>query len=160
MREVKKGQKGTVKFFNLTKGFGYITNADGTVHYVHRDGVYGSDLSGLMEGQEVSYDLKPVDADKWTAVNIKVLSGPEFPAEPALVSEVEFTGIVTVTDPNRGYWIIKEADSDGTTKLSAVEFSRSRLRTLRRKQQVKFFLLQNPDDPEWPQAGRVRVIES
>jgi CspA family cold shock protein len=64
---------GTVKWFNGTKGYGFITpDQGGSDVFVHISAVERSGLRGLNEGQKVSYDL---EADRKTgkssAVNLK-----------------------------------------------------------------------------------------
>ena len=50
---------GTVKWFNATKGFGFIQPEDGGQDvFVHISAVERSGLGGLAEGQRVSYDLE------------------------------------------------------------------------------------------------------
>jgi CspA family cold shock protein len=50
---------GTVKWFNSTKGFGFIQPDDGgTDAFVHISAVERSGLGELVEGQKVSYDLE------------------------------------------------------------------------------------------------------
>ncbi len=50
-------QNGTVKFFNTTKGFGFISPDDGGDDaFVHISAVQRSGLQGLNEGDKVSYD--------------------------------------------------------------------------------------------------------
>ncbi|WP_455476714.1 cold-shock protein [Bartonella sp. B41] len=49
---------GTVKWFNTTKGFGFIQPSDGSADvFVHISAVECSGLSNLNEGQKVSYDV-------------------------------------------------------------------------------------------------------
>jgi CspA family cold shock protein len=49
---------GTVKFFNTTKGFGFIQPDDGSTDvFVHISAVQRSGLTGLAEGQKVQYDV-------------------------------------------------------------------------------------------------------
>jgi CspA family cold shock protein len=49
---------GTVKWFNTSKGFGFIEPDDGSKDaFVHISAVEQSGLSGLNEGQRVSYEL-------------------------------------------------------------------------------------------------------
>ena len=49
---------GTVKFFNMQKGFGFISPDDGGADaFVHISAVERSGLSGLQDGQKVSYEL-------------------------------------------------------------------------------------------------------
>ncbi|MCA1939573.1 MAG: cold-shock protein [Caenispirillum bisanense] len=48
---------GTVKFFNATKGYGFIQPEDGTQDvFVHISAVERAGMSGLNEGQKVSFD--------------------------------------------------------------------------------------------------------
>lgn len=50
--------KGTVKFFDSTKGFGFISPDNGGQDaFVHISAVERSGMSGLVEGQKVSYEL-------------------------------------------------------------------------------------------------------
>jgi len=49
---------GTVKFFNATKGFGFITREDGAPDvFVHISAVERSGMHSLGEGQKVSFEL-------------------------------------------------------------------------------------------------------
>ncbi|HEV2556582.1 MAG: cold-shock protein [Bosea sp. (in: a-proteobacteria)] len=64
---------GTVKWFNETKGYGFITpDQGGQDVFVHISAVERSGMRGLNEGQKISYDL---EADRKTgkssAVNLK-----------------------------------------------------------------------------------------
>ena len=55
----KKMTTGTVKWFNGQKGFGFIQpNDGGTDVFVHISAVERAGLSGLAEGQKVSFELK------------------------------------------------------------------------------------------------------
>jgi CspA family cold shock protein len=62
---------GTVKFFNTTKGFGFITPEDGSKDvYVHISEVERSDLSDLTDGQKVSFEIQQ-DTRGPKAVNLQ-----------------------------------------------------------------------------------------
>lgn len=62
---------GTVKFFNNTRGFGFISPDDGSKDvFVHISAVERSGLSHLVEGQKISFDVQP-DARGPKAVNLK-----------------------------------------------------------------------------------------
>jgi len=48
--------KGTVKFFNRSKGFGFITGEDGADYYVHQTGI--NDDAVLNQGDSVAFDVE------------------------------------------------------------------------------------------------------
>ena len=50
-------QKGTVKWFNGDKGFGFVTAEDGKDVFVHYSAIAGSGFRTLQEGQEVRFDV-------------------------------------------------------------------------------------------------------
>ena len=52
--------KGTVKWFNAEKGYGFITGEDGNDVFVHFSAIQGEGFKSLDEGQAVSYDLTAV----------------------------------------------------------------------------------------------------
>ena len=63
---------GTVKWFNATKGFGFIQpDGGGKDEFVHISAVEKAGLSGLNEGAKVSYDIVS-DRGKESAGNLKV----------------------------------------------------------------------------------------
>ncbi len=50
---------GTVKFFNTTRGFGFIAPDDGSKDiFVHISAVQQSEIEYLVEGQKVSFDIE------------------------------------------------------------------------------------------------------
>ena len=50
--------KGTVKFFNARKGFGFITAEDGQEIFFHRSAIVGMDFSALDEGNSVEFNTE------------------------------------------------------------------------------------------------------
>ena len=63
---------GTVKWFNPTKGYGFVQPADGGKDvFVHISAVEKAGLSSLNEGQQISYDIVS-NRGKESAENIKV----------------------------------------------------------------------------------------
>lgn len=66
---------GTVKFFNTTKGFAFISPENGEKDaFVHISAVQRSGLQGLYEGDKVSYELETGRDGKVSATNLTLLS--------------------------------------------------------------------------------------
>ena len=64
---------GTVKFFNTTKGFGFIVPDDGSKDvFVHISAVERSGMTTLREGQKVSFETM-VERGKTAATNLKAV---------------------------------------------------------------------------------------
>lgn len=64
---------GTVKWFNATKGYGFIEPEDGSSDaFVHISAVERAGLSTLSEGQKVSYELRPGRNGKSSAEDLSV----------------------------------------------------------------------------------------
>ena len=49
--------KGTVKWFNNQKGYGFISDSEGNDVFVHYSGINSDGFKSLDEGQEVEYDV-------------------------------------------------------------------------------------------------------
>jgi cold shock protein len=63
---------GTVKWFNATKGYGFIMPQDGGKDvFVHITAVQAAGLRGLNEGQRVTYDVN-VERGKEAATNLQL----------------------------------------------------------------------------------------
>jgi CspA family cold shock protein len=65
---------GTVKFFNSTKGFGFIQPDDGSKDaFVHVNALERAGIPGLAEGQKVSYELETGRDGKVSASNLSLV---------------------------------------------------------------------------------------
>ncbi|UDF02692.1 cold-shock protein [Asticcacaulis sp. AND118] len=65
--------EGTVKWFNATKGFGFIQpNEGGNDVFVHITAVQRAGLQGLADGQKLAYELQ-TERGKTAAVNLQLL---------------------------------------------------------------------------------------
>jgi CspA family cold shock protein len=68
--------KGTVKFFNAMKGFGFLVRDDGQPDaFVHISAVERSGLSGINEGERYEFDLEVDRRGKYSAVNLAPIEG-------------------------------------------------------------------------------------
>jgi CspA family cold shock protein len=64
---------GTVKFYNSTKGFGFITPDDGGKDaFVHVSAIERAGFSSLDEGQKLSYDVETGRDGRSSAVNLQI----------------------------------------------------------------------------------------
>lgn len=61
--------EGKVKWYNETKGFGFIVTEEDKEVFVHRSGLV-SPYSGLYEGQKVTFDIKNGEKGE-VAINVK-----------------------------------------------------------------------------------------
>lgn len=65
---------GTVKWFNPTRGYGFIEPEDGSKDaFVHITAVQRAGLATLREGQKIEYELVPGDQGRSSAENLVVL---------------------------------------------------------------------------------------
>jgi len=64
---------GTVKWFNMQKGYGFITPDDGGADvFVHISAVQQSGLPELRDGQAVTFDIQQGQKGKTAAANLKL----------------------------------------------------------------------------------------
>ena len=64
--------KGTVKWFNAEKGYGFITGEDGNDVFVHFSAIQGNGFKTLAEGQNVEFEIQ--DGQKGpAAVNVTAI---------------------------------------------------------------------------------------
>ena len=65
---------GTVKFFNMAKGYGFIAPEDGSKDsFVHISALERAGISSLGEGQKVEYELQRGQNGKSSAENLKLV---------------------------------------------------------------------------------------
>jgi CspA family cold shock protein len=66
--------KGTVKWFNDTKGFGFIEQENGGEDvFVHQQAIQGDGYRSLQEGQKVEFDVQQ-EAKGLRASNVRIAS--------------------------------------------------------------------------------------
>ncbi len=63
--------RGTVKWFNDSKGFGFITCEDGGDIFVHHTSINGNGFKSLSEGQAVTFDVEKTPKGP-RAINVSI----------------------------------------------------------------------------------------
>ena len=123
--------KGTVKFFNAHKGFGFITRDDGGEDvFVHISAVEQAGLQGLAEGQELGFTL--VDrGGRVSATDLKIEGdplpvedrGPRAAGPQRQLTGEKATGTVKFFNATKGFGFITRDDGqpDAFVHISAVE---------------------------------------
>ncbi len=71
-RERNVRSKGTVKWFNDAKGYGFIAQPDGPDVFVHYSAIQGNGFKTLSEGQEVEFDIVEGPKGKQAANVVRV----------------------------------------------------------------------------------------
>ena len=66
--------KGTVKWFNAEKGYGFIEREDGGDVFVHFSAIQSEGFKTLEEGQPVTFDTEadPKNSRRMRAANVRV----------------------------------------------------------------------------------------
>lgn len=122
--------RGTVKFFNAQKGFGFIQQEGGGADvFVHISAVERAGLEGLAEGQQLQYNL--VDrGGKVSAQDLQIIgdliAAPQNPAAPQRTLTGErATGTVKFFNTMKGFGFLVRDDGqpDAFVHISAVERS-------------------------------------
>ena len=71
--EIKAGEEsmnGTVKWFNDSKGYGFISREDGDDVFVHHSSIAGEGFKSLAEGDEVTFEIEQGEKGP-SAVNVQ-----------------------------------------------------------------------------------------
>ena len=72
--------KGTVKWFNNQKGYGFITDSEGKDIFVHYSGPNMEGFKALQEGQNVEFDV--IETEKGSqAMNVTVIEEDTYYAQ-------------------------------------------------------------------------------
>ena len=66
--------QGTVKWFNQTKGFGFISHSDGSRDvFVHSSAIQGDSFASLNEGDQVEFEVTEGDKGP-NAANVRMVT--------------------------------------------------------------------------------------
>jgi CspA family cold shock protein len=64
--------RGRVKWFDIARGYGFVTSEDGEDVFVHHSGVAAGELPGLLPGQALEFEIVPNKRGR-RAVNVVLL---------------------------------------------------------------------------------------
>ncbi len=65
---------GTVKWFNPSKGYGFVEPSDGSKDvFIHISALERAGISSLSEGQKIEYELVPGNNGKTSADSVKLV---------------------------------------------------------------------------------------
>jgi len=70
---------GTVKWFNNSKGYGFIEQEDGPDVFVHHTGINGSGFKSLEEGDRVTFDIEQGEKGPSAVKGHSILNIMEYP---------------------------------------------------------------------------------
>lgn len=79
-RKIMKGKtrmEGTVKWFDVRRGYGFISDEDGVDCYVHFSNINMEGFKKLRSGQKVSFEVEEDDSGRSTAKEVTVIDEQE-----------------------------------------------------------------------------------
>ena len=136
---------GTVKWFNATKGYGFIEPDDGSNDvFVHVSAIERAGLAALREGQRVDFATRPGRDGRLSAEDLSVSTPTDDGAAPAPHNADLQTGTVKWFNTTKGYGFIEPDDGSNDVFVHVRAVERAGLGTLRDGQRVSFA----------PRAGR------
>jgi CspA family cold shock protein len=107
-----------VKWFNLTKGFGFVAPADGSSDaFIHSSVLSRAGLREINEGTKLLVQVTDGPKGRQVASIIQVLGAGEVPPQarhrpPPTGPEIEMTGVVKWFKPDKGFGFVTPDDGD------------------------------------------------
>ena len=142
---------GSVKWFNIRKGYGYVTGEDGKDYFVHFSGITnGHRYHGLKDGDAITFEV--TEGKKGLqAVNVKLNDNKE-----VLVTGVE-NGTVKWFDVHKGYGYVTDgSDHDYFVHFTGIVKGHTYL-GLKDGDAITFEVTEGK---KGPQATNVKLVES
>ena len=130
---------GTVKWFNATKGYGFIEPDDGSNDvFVHVSAVEQAGLATLREGQRVHFETRPGRDGRLSAEELSVSTPADDGAGHAPHTADLQTGTVKWFNTAKGFGFIEPDDGSTDVFVHVRAVERAGLVTLREGQRVRF----------------------
>ncbi len=159
--------EGTVKWFNTTKGFGFVALADGTEAFLHVSAVEQAGLAAPREGATIKCEVGPGKKGPQVTRLVEITGGgapapshmprgSDRPLDPALMANTtEVEGTVKWFSLERGYGFVTADDGDVDIFVVGDCLRRAALQTLLPEQRVSVTVARTAKGRE---ARAVRVL--
>ncbi len=160
--------EGTVKWFNTTKGFGFVALADGTEAFLHVSAVEAAGLPAPREGAQIKCEVGPGKKGPQVTRVVELSGGSAGPAhagprpgarpavDPAVMANtVEVEGTVKWFSLERGYGFVTADDGEADVFVHGDVLRRAGLPSLLPEQRVSLAVATTPKGRE---ARAIRVL--
>ena len=132
---------GTVKWFNATKGFGFIAPDDGATDvFVHISALERSGLRTLGDGERVCFEPRPGRDGRVSAEDVSLLAPTDDAHQGAPSAQETDVGTVKWFNATKGYGFIEPEDGSKDVFVHAKAVERTGLGTLQEGQRVRYEL--------------------
>ena len=130
-----------VKWFNLTKGFGFVAPADGSSDaFLHMSALARAGLQQIAEGTKLLVQIGDGPKGRQVMAIVQVLGMGEVPQSPGRAAqgpEIEMTGTVKWFKPDKGFGFVMPDDKDKDVFVHRSVVQRAGLEFLEPGQKVR-----------------------
>ena len=160
--------EGTVKWFNTTKGFGFVALSDGTEAFLHVSALEHAGLTAPREGAQIKCEVGPGKKGPQVTRVLELSGGGAAPAhggarpaarpqvDPAVIANtVEVEGTVKWFSLERGYGFVTADDGDADVFVHGDVLRRAGVPSLLPEQRVSLSVATTPKGRE---ARAIRIL--